>query len=140
MAYKLLADLVILLHFCWILFILFGFILALKRWKIAILHLIGLTYALVLNIKGWYCPLTYLENYLRSLHDTKTSYAGAFIIRQVDRFIYPDLPEKVIRIGAIALICLYILGYAYLAKKHNILNLSKKNKNEKSPNQKSGLF
>jgi hypothetical protein len=140
MVYKILADLVILLHFCWILFILFGFILALKRWKIAILHLVGLIYALVLNIKGWYCPLTYLENYLRSLHDTKTSYAGAFIIRQVDRFIYPDLPEKVLRIGAIALVCLYILGYTYLAKKHNILKWFKKNEHEKSPNQRSGLF
>ena len=89
--------------------------------------MIGLIYALVLNgIRARYCPLTYLENYLRSLHDTKTSYAGAFIIRQVDRFIYPDLPEKVIRIGAIALVCLYILGYAYLAKKHNLLKWFKK--------------
>ena len=70
MVYKILADLVTLLHFCWILFIIFGFILALKRWKIAILHLVGLIYAFVLNIKGLYCPLTYLENYLRRFRST----------------------------------------------------------------------
>ena len=122
MVYKILADLVTLLHFCWILFILLGIFFALKSWKIAILHIAGLIFAFILNIKGWYCPLTYLENFLRSLHAPETSYAGAFIVRQVDRFIYPDLPEKVIRIGGIALVCLYVLGYAYLAKKHNILN------------------
>jgi hypothetical protein len=126
MAYKILADLVTLLHFCWILFLLFGFIFALKRWRIAILHLAGLIYAFTLNIMGWYCPLTHLENYLRSLHDPGTPYAGAFIIRQVDRFIYPDLPEKIIRLGAIILVCLYIFGYAYLAKKYDILNRLKK--------------
>lgn len=126
MVYKLLADLVTLLHFCWILFILFGIIFAFKQWKIAILHLAGLIFAFILNIKGWYCPLTYLENYLRSLHDPETSYAGAFIIKQLDRFIYPDLPEKFMRVGAIVLVCLYILGYAYLAKKHKFLNRFKK--------------
>lgn len=122
MVYKILADLVTLLHFSWILFLLFGFILALKRWWVGILHLSGLCYAFILNIMGWYCPLTYLENYLRSLHDPKTSYAGAFIIRQVDRFVYPDFPERTVRIGAILFVCFYILGYAYLAKKYKILN------------------
>ena len=126
MAYKILADLVTLLHFFWILFLLFGFIFALKRWWVALFHLAGLVFAFILNIMGWYCPLTYLENYLRTLHDPETSYAGAFIIRHVDRFIYPDLPEKVVRIGAILFVCLYILGYAYLAKKHKILHRLKR--------------
>ena len=126
MAYKILADLVTLLHFCWILFLVFGFIFALKRLRIAILHLVGLIYASILNIMRWYCPLTYLENYLRSLHDPTMSYGGDFIIRHVDRFIYPDLPERIIRIGAILFVCLYILGYAYLAKKHGILSRFKK--------------
>ena len=126
MLYRLLADLVILLHFAWILFLVFGLVLAMKRPKIAVFHLAGLLFSLLLNLKGWYCPLTYLENYLRTLHDPETSYAGAFIIRQVDRFIYPDLPEKVVRIGAMLFVCLYILGYAYLAKKHKVLSRIKR--------------
>ena len=57
-----LVDTTLIVHFLWILFLLFGFVFALKGSKIAYVHLGGLLFALVLNALGWYCPLTHLEN------------------------------------------------------------------------------
>jgi len=126
MIYRFLADFTILLHFLWILFIVFGFIFALIKSKIAFLHIAGLLFSVLLNIMGWYCPLTYLENYLHILHGSKTTYTGSFIINFLNHLIYPDLPEKFIRIGEVFFVCLYIIGYAYLAKKYHILERIKR--------------
>ena len=113
-------DLVILLHFFWILFLVFGFLLVRVRPKIAILHLAGLLLSFLLNVMGWFCPLTYLENYLRGLHDPGSTYPATFVARHVQRIIYPDLPEKVIRIGEMAFVGIYVLFYTYMAKKSRI--------------------
>ena len=121
MIYKLFAYFTILLHFVWIVFLVFGFFFALRKSKIALLHLAGLIFSLILNIMGWYCPLTYLENYLHYLDDRGSTYGGPFIIKYLEHIIYPDLPEEYIRIGEIIFVGLYIIFYAYMAKKHHIL-------------------
>ena len=126
MIYSLLAHFTILLHFIWILFIIFGFIFALKRSKIAYLHLSGVFFALFLNLMGWYCPLTYLENYLYTLHDIKSAYTKSFIIHYLDYLIYPDLPETTIRILTLVFVILYVILYTYLAKKFELLDLIKR--------------
>ena len=126
MTHRFLVDFTIVLHFFWILFLIFGFIFALIKSKIALLHVAGLLFALFLNVMGWYCPLTYLENYLHALHDSNSTYAGSFIMNYLEHLIYPDLPEKYIRIGEILLVSLYIIGYAYLAKRYHILDRIKR--------------
>ncbi len=120
MLYKLLAYFTILIHFVWILFIVFGFFFALIKSRIALLHLIGLFFSLVLNLMEWYCPLTYLENYLHSLHDMGSTYGGPFIIKYLEAVIYPDIPEHFIRTGGILLVIFYIIFYAYMAGKYQV--------------------
>lgn len=120
MIYGILAHFAILLHFVWILFLIFGFIFVLKRSKLVWLHLAGLASALILNLMGWYCPLTYLENYLYSLHDPKLSYTLPFIINYLEKLVYPNLPEQYIRAGEIAFVFVYTAIYIYFAKKHYI--------------------
>ena len=124
--YKLLAHFTILLHFLWILFLIFGVFFALRRPKIALFHLAGLFFSLILNIFGWYCPFTYLENYLRCLHDVKSTYSGPFIANYLELIIYPDLPVLYIRAGEILFVIFYGIFYAYLAKKHHIFNRRKR--------------
>lgn len=126
MIYKLFAHFTILLHFLWILFLIFGVFFALRRPKIAFFHLGGLLFSLVLNIFGWYCPLTYLENYLRRIYDVKSAYSGPFTATYLERIIYPDLPELYIRVSEIFFVILYVGFYAFLAKKHHILSWIRK--------------
>lgn len=121
MLYNLLAHITILLHFVWILFLIFGFIFALRKSKIALVHVAGLLFSLVLNIFGWYCPLTYLESYLRYLHDTQSTYSGPFILHYMERIIYPDIPALYIRAGEIIFVIFYLVFYTYMAKKHHLL-------------------
>jgi len=116
----LLVDITITVHLLWILFLVFGFVFALKGSRIAYVHLGGLAFALVLNAMGWYCPLTYVENYFRALHDVHAIYSTSFMMKYVEKFVYPDIPENILRAGEIVLTALYILVYAYWAKKAGV--------------------
>jgi hypothetical protein len=113
----LLADIVVVVHLLWILFLVFGFIFALRQSKIAYVHLGGLIFALALNVMGWYCPLTHLENALIALHDVRSTYSTSFIVRYAEKLIYPDIPESYLRGGEILLTIVYLLVYAWWVKK-----------------------
>ena len=115
--YKLLSDCVILIHFLWIIFILFGFLAGLKFYKVSFLHVAALVFTLVLNLGGWYCPLTHLENYLYTLYNSQLPYGGSFITNNLQKLIYLELDEIYLRIGAIAWVGLNMGGYALVLKK-----------------------
>jgi hypothetical protein len=114
---SLLVDITLVVHFLWILFLIFGFVFALKGSRIAYVHLGGLMFALILNALGWFCPLTHLEYYLRSLHGAPSADSTSFIARGVEKFVYPDIPEALLRGGEIILTVLYLFAYGYRARK-----------------------
>ncbi len=115
--YKSLSDCVMLLHFLWIIFILFGFVIALKFHRVSYIHVAGLIFTLVLNLGGWYCPLTHLENYLYTLCNPQFSYGGSFITNNLQKLIYLELDEIYLRIGAIVWVGLNMGGYVLWLKK-----------------------
>jgi len=96
MLYKILADLVVLIHFLWILFLLFGAFPGVRYKAIKILHVSGLVFAFVIQVFGWYCPLTHLEVWLRAKHDPSLAYAGSFIIHYLEGLIYIEIPAQLI--------------------------------------------
>lgn len=118
MIYHVLTDLTILFHFLWILFIVFGLFLVWKWPKVAFVHLGGLLFSLIINLFGWYCPLTYLENYLNASAAKGTGYENSFIAHYLVPIVYPDLPENVIRIGEILFVLVLLFVYGALARKH----------------------
>ncbi len=118
MIYHVLTNLTILFHFLWILFIVFGLFLVWKWPKVAFVHLGGLLFSLTINLFGWYCPLTYLENYLNALAAKETGYGTSFIARYLVPIVYPDLPENAIRIGEILFVVVLLFVYGALARKH----------------------
>ena len=115
--HNLFLDLTILLHFFWILFLVFGVVFALKGSKIAWFHLGGLLFSLFINIVGLYCPLTYLETYLRYTCGNEGMYSGSFIAHYLEPIIYPNLSEMTIRIGEILFVCTNLVIYGVFAKK-----------------------
>ncbi len=76
-------------------------------------------FSLFINMLGMYCPLTYLENYLRSTYGASGPYLGSFIAHYLERIIYLDLPERAIRIGEIIFVCLNLVVYGILAKRYS---------------------
>ena len=113
----LLLDSVILLHAAWALFLAVGFVFALRYSAVAVIHVGGLLLSFLLNLMGWYCPLTYLENFLHALGETDAGYTSSFMKEYVYRFLYPDLPELTIRIGEMIFVFLNVLGYVCMAKR-----------------------
>jgi hypothetical protein len=66
MMYPLLADLVLIVHLAFVVFVLCGGLLVLRwRW-VAWLHLPAAAWGAVVEFTGWICPLTPLENWLRA--------------------------------------------------------------------------
>ena len=122
MIYWLLAQLTILLHLSWIIFLVFGIVLVIRIPRVAYIHLAGLLFTILSNLSGWYCPLTYLENYLHLLSGTGTRYTGGFIYSHLERIIYPDLPEVYIRVFSISFVMAYVVLYVRLAKRYRLVD------------------
>jgi predicted branched-subunit amino acid permease len=111
MGYRILAALAVLIHFSWILFLVFGAIWGRRHPTVKVLHLAGLAFAFVLHLFSLICPLTHVEIYFRTLADPRAAYSGSFIIHYVDRLIYIALPPVFLLILTIALCIFNLLVY-----------------------------
>lgn len=88
MLYRLLADLVVTIHFLFILFVVLGGLLVLKWKKLAWLHIPCVIWGVLIEFRSWVCPLTYVENYFRRLAGS-SGYEGSFIDHYLIPLIYP---------------------------------------------------
>ncbi len=88
MAYAISADLLLVFHFLFILFVLFGGLLV--AWRVACiwLHIPAAAWGAAVEIMGWYCPLTPWEIRLRRLAG-ETGYEGSFVEHYLLPLIYP---------------------------------------------------
>lgn len=88
MPYALLADLALILHATFILFVVFGGVLVFWRRGLAWLHIPAALWGILIEFQGWVCPLTYLENDLRAAAGY-SGYAGGFIEHYLVPLVYP---------------------------------------------------
>lgn len=89
--YSLLADIVMVLHFSFIVLVIFGGLLVLRWQQFALVHLPAVLWALFLELRpGTLCPLTPLEQTLRQ-HAGESSYTGGFVEHYLGPVIYPDI-------------------------------------------------
>jgi hypothetical protein len=86
--YGILAGVIIVAHFLFIAFVAAGGLLVLRWPRLAWVHLPAVVWGVVVELTGWICPLTPLENYLRRLGGS-SSYSGGFIEQYLIPIIYP---------------------------------------------------
>ncbi|UUM32721.1 DUF2784 domain-containing protein [Vibrio japonicus] len=88
MIYRMLADLVVILHLVFIVFALLGGLLVLWRGYMLFVHVPAALWVAVISFKGWICPLTPLENQLRHAAGGE-GYPGGFVEHYIIPIIYP---------------------------------------------------
>ena len=89
MIYRTAADLVLLLHLCFVLFVILGGVLALRWPKLVRAHVPVALYGALIEFAGFVCPLTPLENALRH-RGGEAGYHGGFIDHYITATIYPE--------------------------------------------------
>jgi len=88
MTWSLLADALVVVHFAFTTFVIFGGFLT-WRWRpIALLHLPALAWGCWVEVSGTICPLTPLENHLRHLGG-EAGYQGGFLAHYLVAVLYP---------------------------------------------------
>lgn len=84
-----LADAVVILHFGFVLFVVFGGLLVAWRNWIAWTHIPTVVWGAWIEFAGWICPLTPLENWLRE-RGGGAGYESDFVERYVVSVLYPQ--------------------------------------------------
>lgn len=88
MLYRFTADLLVLLHLFFILFVVAGGFAAFKWPWMAFLHLPTAIWGALIEYRNWVCPLTPLENRLRQLAGDD-GYNEGFIEHYILPLVYP---------------------------------------------------
>lgn len=82
------ADLVLVAHLAFVLFVVLGGLLVLRRPRLAWVHVPVALYGAAIEFVGFVCPLTPLENWLRH-RGGEAGYAGGFVDHYIVAALYP---------------------------------------------------
>src|SRR5262245_48353897 len=86
--YRLLADATVALHAAFVIFVVGGGLLAARWPRIAWLHLPAVAWGAWVELAGWICPLSPLENWLRA-QSGGAAYTSGFIEHYLVPVLYP---------------------------------------------------
>ena len=115
--FEIFATLILLLHFSFILFVIFGALLILRFKKIIYFHLPAVAWGAYIELSHSICPLTHLENYFLKKAG-KDQYSVDFIENYIFKIIYPPaLNYEIQTYLGVILIFVNLVIYYYIVKK-----------------------
>lgn len=89
MIYPLISTGLVILHLGFVSFVVMGGLLCLKWRKLIWIHIPAVIWGIVIELSGWICPLTPLENFFRQKAGG-SAYEGDFILRYLLPILYPE--------------------------------------------------
>ena len=112
MWFRVLADLTVIVHLAFVLFVVLGGLLVLRWRRVAWLHLPAAVWGAWIEFAGWLCPLTPLENWLRE-RGGRPAYTSSFVERYIIPTLYPDSLSREVQwvLGGLVLL---VNGLVYL--------------------------
>ena len=112
-----LVDAIVLLHLAFIIFVAIGGFFALRWPKVAWVHLPTVLWGAMLEFCGWICPLTPLENTLRTVKGG-SGYEGGFIDRYVMPMVYPNGLTRGMQVAlGVAVITINFVAYGVVFRR-----------------------
>ena len=118
MSFGLLADLVVGLHFLFVVFVVIGGLLVLRwRWMMW-LHLPAAVWGALIEFRGWICPLTPLEKSLRA-RAGDAGYEGGFIDHYLLPVLYPGALTREIQVmlGVLVIVANFAIYWLAMRRK-----------------------
>ncbi len=114
---RILADLVLIFHMLFILFVIFGGLLILVQKWVVYYHIPAALWGVFVELMHWTCPLTSTENYLRNMAGG-SGYSGGFVEHYLLPVIYPHelTPQIQMLLGALVLLSNIVI-YIWVLKK-----------------------
>ena len=118
MAFRLLADVTVVVHLAFVVFVLFGGLLVVRRPRVAWLHVPAVAWGAWIEFAGWLCPLTPLENWLRT-QGGAAAYDSSFVEHYLLPLLYPASlsRERQWVLGSIVLVVNAVL-YLVVLRRH----------------------
>lgn len=117
MIYRLLADLVSIVHLAFIVFVVLGGLLVVRRPRVAWLHVPAVVWGAYIEFFNDPCPLTPLEKQFRGLGG-QAGYDGGFIEHYVTAIIYPDGLTRRVQIGlGVAVVVINVIAYVFVTRR-----------------------
>lgn len=119
--YPLLADLVVWIHLAFVLFVVVGGLLVMKWPRLVWIHLPAVIWGVGIELSGWICPLTPLENWLRHKAGEE-SYQFDFVAHYLLPILYPQGLTRASQIALGALVFVVnaaIYGWIFRSKKNS---------------------
>lgn len=117
MTNRLLADLVVVAHFAFVVFAVAGGLAVLWRSWIAWLHVPAALWSGVVNLAGWLCPLTPLENVFRHRAGL-AGYEGGFIEHYILPVLYPaGMTRGVALTAGVCVLAWNVIVYAVVIRR-----------------------
>ena len=113
MIFRFLADLVLVFHFAFVIFVIFGGLLILRRRIVLFVHLPALVWGILVQAFLWQCPLTPLENWFRQ-SGGEAGYEGGFIEHYILILLYPSIGFWVHIMLGIVLLAINLAVYSYV--------------------------
>ena len=112
-----LASILVVFHFAFVVFVGLGGLLVLRwRW-VAYLHVPAAIWGAWIEFAGWICPLTPLENSLRTAAGT-APYQGGFVEHYILPVLYPSALTRNLQLLLGGLVLALNLGiYGYLLRR-----------------------
>jgi hypothetical protein len=114
MGYRVLANLVVLVHAAFVLLVLLGGLLAFRWRRAPLVHIPAALWGGWIEISGGICPLTPLENWLMELSGSR-GYAGGFIEHYLLPVLYPSGLTRTVQYAlATVVVVVNLLVYAWV--------------------------
>jgi hypothetical protein len=119
MVFRALADATVAVHLAFVGFVLLGGLLALRRPRVAWLHLPAVSWAAWVEFTGSVCPLTPLENWLRE-QGGGAAYGSGFVEHYLVPILYPASLSRELQwgLGSVVLVLNALVYTAVIWRAH----------------------
>ena len=119
MIYRIAADLVVVLHLLFVVYVVAGALFCLRWPRAWMVHLPAAIWGILIELNQWICPLTTIEQDLRRLAN-ESGYSGSFVDHYLMPVLYPPglTASTQLVLGMLVLVInLLLYGWIFLKRR-----------------------